>query len=201
MVRAGNPRILRRPLYGDTHMAYLFLHDGIDHYPMRRSNVPVPSETKSGSIVSSRVKRRIPSHQSRSPASQHPRCFTGSAEDGRGIHRASRTGARLSCTACMKKWRRTEATSSSCPIRAWMDYLGAMSFNLDMFWRGKALLHPRSDRAKFVRIIATELNRICSHLLWVGAYLATWAPLPPFCSFSMTGNRSWMSWKGSRDRG
>ncbi|OHE24576.1 MAG: NADH dehydrogenase [Syntrophus sp. GWC2_56_31] len=62
-----------------------------------------------------------------------------------------------------------------------MDYLGAMSFNLGYVLAVERLCAiPVPDRAKFVRIIATELNRICSHLLWVGAYLADLGALTPF---------------------
>ncbi|MCL5806962.1 MAG: NADH-quinone oxidoreductase subunit D [Deltaproteobacteria bacterium] len=62
-----------------------------------------------------------------------------------------------------------------------MDYLGPMSFNLGYVLAVERLCAISvPDRAIFVRIIATELNRICSHLLWVGAYLADLGALTPF---------------------
>jgi len=62
-----------------------------------------------------------------------------------------------------------------------MDYLGAMSFNLGYVTAVERLCGiPVPARAEYVRVIATELNRISSHLLWVGAYLADLGALTPF---------------------
>jgi NADH-quinone oxidoreductase subunit D len=53
-----------------------------------------------------------------------------------------------------------------------MDYAGALSFG-----HGHVLAVERlagievSERAEYVRVITTEMNRIASHLLWVGAFL------------------------------
>jgi NADH-quinone oxidoreductase subunit D len=62
-----------------------------------------------------------------------------------------------------------------------MDYLGAMSYNLGYVTAVERLAGiDVPARAHYVRMIATELNRIASHLLWVGAYLADLGGLSPF---------------------
>ncbi|MCB2216698.1 NADH-quinone oxidoreductase subunit D [Desulfofustis glycolicus] len=53
-----------------------------------------------------------------------------------------------------------------------LDYLSAMAFN-----HGYALVVERActievpERAEYVRVITVELNRISSHLVWLGAYV------------------------------
>ena len=62
-----------------------------------------------------------------------------------------------------------------------MDYLGAMSFNLGYVTAVERLCGIAvPERANYVRVIATELNRISSHLMWLGAYLADLGALTPF---------------------
>jgi len=53
-----------------------------------------------------------------------------------------------------------------------MDYLGALSFNLGYVAaveRAAGIEVP--ERAEYLRVITTELNRISSHLLWFGAFV------------------------------
>ena len=53
-----------------------------------------------------------------------------------------------------------------------LDYLSAMAFN-----HGYALVVERAcgievpERAEYIRVITVELNRIASHLVWLGAYV------------------------------
>ena len=53
-----------------------------------------------------------------------------------------------------------------------LDYLSAMAFN-----HGYALVVERAcgievpERAEYIRVITVELNRISSHLVWLGAYV------------------------------
>ncbi|WP_457573809.1 NADH-quinone oxidoreductase subunit D [Desulfolithobacter sp.] len=62
-----------------------------------------------------------------------------------------------------------------------MDYLGALSYNLAWVCAVEKLCgFEVPDRAIHVRIIATELNRIASHLLWWGAYLLDLGAFTPF---------------------
>lgn len=62
-----------------------------------------------------------------------------------------------------------------------LDYVGAMSYNF-----GYAALIERamavevSPRVHAVRVLTTELNRIASHLLWLGTYLLDLGAVTPF---------------------
>ncbi|BCO10746.1 NADH-quinone oxidoreductase subunit D [Desulfolithobacter dissulfuricans] len=62
-----------------------------------------------------------------------------------------------------------------------MDYLGALSYNLAWVCAVEKLCgFEVPERAIHVRVIATELNRIASHLLWWGAYLLDLGAFTPF---------------------
>ncbi len=62
-----------------------------------------------------------------------------------------------------------------------LDYVGAMSYNF-----GYALLVEKAmgvtppPRVEYIRVIATELNRISSHLLWLGTFLMDLGAMTPF---------------------
>ena len=62
-----------------------------------------------------------------------------------------------------------------------MDYLGALSYNLAWCCAVEKLCgFEVPPRAEAVRVIATELNRISSHLLWWGAFLLDLGGFTPF---------------------
>jgi len=62
-----------------------------------------------------------------------------------------------------------------------MDYLGALSYNLAWCCAVEKLCGIEvPPRAEAVRVIATELNRISSHLLWWGAFLLDLGGFTPF---------------------
>jgi NADH-quinone oxidoreductase subunit D len=53
-----------------------------------------------------------------------------------------------------------------------VDYLHALAFNQGYCMAVEKLIGLQvPERAEFIRVITAELNRISSHLLWVGAYL------------------------------
>lgn len=62
-----------------------------------------------------------------------------------------------------------------------LDYVGAMSYNM-----GYAVLVEKAlgirppPRVEFIRVIAVELNRIASHLLWMGTFLLDLGAFTPF---------------------
>ena len=62
-----------------------------------------------------------------------------------------------------------------------LDYVGAMSYNF-----GYALLVEKAmgvvppPRVETIRVITTELNRITSHLLWLGTFLMDLGAMTPF---------------------
>jgi NADH-quinone oxidoreductase subunit D len=62
-----------------------------------------------------------------------------------------------------------------------VDYLHALAYN-QCFCMGveKLLGITVPERGEFIRVITAELNRISSHLLWVGAYLMDLGAFTPF---------------------
>ncbi len=62
-----------------------------------------------------------------------------------------------------------------------LDYVGAMSYNF-----GYALLVEKAmgvtvpPRVEYIRVLTTELNRISSHLLWMGTFLLDLGGFTPF---------------------
>jgi NADH-quinone oxidoreductase subunit D len=162
-------------------MAYLFLHNGIDHYPMRRAKVPVPPEDqarldsfKPGEAADSFFINLGPQHPS-----THGVLRVVLKMDGEYIEQAEPVLGYLH--RMHEKMAENRTYQQFLPNTGRMDYLGAMSFNLGYVLAVERLCSiPVPDRARYVRIIATELNRICSHLLWLGAYLADLGALTPF---------------------
>lgn len=73
---------------------------------------------------------------------------------------------------CQEKIGESKPAKAFMPNTARMDYLAALVYN-----HGYAALLERAlgieapERAQYIRIICDELNRIQSHLMWLGAYL------------------------------
>jgi len=67
------------------------------------------------------------------------------------------------------------------PNTSRMDYLSGMLFNHGFVLAVEKLVGIEvPDRAKYIRVIASELNRISSHLLWFGTYLLDLGGFTPF---------------------
>lgn len=62
-----------------------------------------------------------------------------------------------------------------------LDYVGAMSYNFGYAHLiEKAMGIQPSPRVEAIRVLTTELNRISSHLLWMGTYLLDLGAFTPF---------------------
>jgi len=62
-----------------------------------------------------------------------------------------------------------------------VDYLGAMLYNWGYVGTvEKALEIEVPERAEYIRIVACELNRLASHLLWLGTFLLDLGAFTPF---------------------
>jgi len=166
---------------GHPNMTYLFLHNDIHEYPLRKGKVPVPPEDKE------RLDSFKPGEQEDSffinLGPQHPSTHgvlrVVLKMDGEYIEQAEPVLGYLH--RMHEKMAENRSYQQFLPNTGRMDYLGPMSFNLGYVLAVERLCGiPVPERAKFVRIIATELNRICSHLLWLGAYLADLGALTPF---------------------
>ncbi|HYA40227.1 MAG TPA: NADH-quinone oxidoreductase subunit D [Syntrophobacteraceae bacterium] len=67
------------------------------------------------------------------------------------------------------------------PNTSRMDYLSGMLFNHGFVLAVEKLAGIQvPERAKYIRVIASELNRISSHLLWFGTYLLDLGGFTPF---------------------
>lgn len=62
-----------------------------------------------------------------------------------------------------------------------MDYLSAMTNNYAIVQATEALMDLEiPERAEFLRVIVMELNRVASHLVWMGTYLLDIGAMSPF---------------------
>lgn len=62
-----------------------------------------------------------------------------------------------------------------------LDYVGAMSYNFNYaLLAEKAMGVQPPPRAEYIRVLTTELNRIASHLLWMGTFLLDLGAFTPF---------------------
>ena len=67
------------------------------------------------------------------------------------------------------------------PNTSRIDYLSGMIYNLGYCQAvERAMQIEVPERAEYIRVIAGELNRISSHLLWMGTYLLDLGGLTPF---------------------
>ncbi|MFZ4437010.1 MAG: NADH-quinone oxidoreductase subunit C [Syntrophales bacterium] len=166
---------------GHPNMTYLFLHDGIDSYPLRREKVPVSDEDKRA-LGSSRPEEGEdtffvnlgPQHPS-----THGVLRVVLKMDGEYIEEAEPVLGYLH--RMHEKMAENRSYQQFLPNTARMDYLGPMAFNLGYVTAVERLCGIAvPDRANYVRVILTELNRLSSHLMWLGAYLADLGALTPF---------------------
>ncbi len=163
------------------NMGYFFLHDGIDHYPLRKEKVPVPPEDKER-LCSFNVELEEDSFTV-NLGPQHPSTHgvlrVVLKMDGEYVLDAEPVLGYLH--RMQEKMGENRGFMQFLPNTGRMDYLGPMSFNAAYVTAVEKLcgiLVP--ERAEVVRTITIELNRISSHLLWVGAYLGDLGGLTPF---------------------
>lgn len=67
------------------------------------------------------------------------------------------------------------------PNTSRVDYLSGMIYNIGYCQAVEKLLEIEvPERAQYIRVIACELNRIASHLLWIGTYVMDIGGITPF---------------------
>jgi len=166
---------------GHPNLTYFFLHPGIDTYPLRKERVSV-SESDKALLASFKPEEQEgkffvnlgPQHPS-----THGVLRVVLEMDGEYIEKAEPVLGYLH--RMHEKMAENRSYLQFLPNTGRMDYLGAMSFNLGYVTAVERLCGISvPTRAEYVRVIATELNRLSSHLLWVGAYLADLGALTPF---------------------
>lgn len=166
---------------GHPNMTYLFLHDGIDFYPLRKENVPISSDDKKllGSFRPQEGEDTFFVNLGPQHPSTHGVLRVVLEMDGEYIEKAEPVLGYLH--RMHEKMAENRSYVQFLPNTGRMDYLGAMSFNLGYVTAVERMCGIAvPERAQYVRVIATELNRIASHLLWLGAYLADLGALTPF---------------------
>ncbi len=166
---------------GHPNLTYFFLHDAIDHYPLRKKRVPVPDADKK--LLNSFKPEEEEDCFFINLGPQHPSThgvlrvvlkldgeYVISAEPVLGyLHRMH------------EKMAENRPYAQFLPNPARMDYPGALLFNLAHVTTIEKLCGIEAPpRAQYVRTITCELNRIASHLLWLGAFPADLGGLTPF---------------------
>ncbi len=166
---------------GHPNLTYLFLHEGIDHYPLRKAQVPVSAADK-------RAMAALPVADGEDSFSinlgpQHPSTHgvlrVVLKMDGEYIEDAQPVLGYLH--RMHEKMAENRGYVQFYANTGRMDYLGAMAFNLGYVTAVERLCGIAvPERANLIRVICTELNRLQSHLMWLGAYLADLGALTPF---------------------
>ena len=166
---------------GHPNLTYLFLHEGIDQYPLRKKAVPVTSEAKS--LLNSYKPQEEEDAFFVNLGPQHPSThgvlrvvvkmdgeYIVSAEPVLGyLHRMH------------EKMAENRGYVQFLPNPARIDYPGALMFNLAHVATVEKLCGIEvPERAQYIRTITCELNRVASHLLWFGAFPADLGALTPF---------------------
>jgi NADH-quinone oxidoreductase subunit D len=166
---------------GHPNLTYLFLHDGIDQYPLRKKAVPVSSDSKN--LLNSYRPQEEEDAFFVNLGPQHPSThgvlrvvvkmdgeYIVSAEPVLGyLHRMH------------EKMAENRSYLQFLPNPARIDYPGALMFNLAHVATVEKLCGIEvPERAQYIRTITCELNRIASHLLWFGAFPADLGALTPF---------------------
>ncbi len=163
------------------NMSYLFLHDGVDFYPLRKEKLMVPEEDRKRLNAFTVTEEDDSFFVNMGP--QHPSTHgvlrVVLKMDGEYVEKAEPVlgyGHRM-----QEKMGETRGYLQFLPNTARLDYLGVMSFNLGYCTAVERLCGIEvPERARWVGVITTEMNRIASHLLWIGAYLADLGALTPF---------------------
>ena len=166
---------------GHPNMTYLFLHDGIDYYPLRKGQVPVSDEDKKslGSFQPEGAEDTFCINLGPQHPSTHGVLRVVLKMDGEYIEEAEPVLGYLH--RMHEKMAENRGYLQFHANTGRMDYLGAMAFNLGYVTAVERMCGIAvPDRANYVRVIATELNRLSSHLMWLGAYLADLGALTPF---------------------
>ncbi len=166
---------------GHPHLVYLFLHDEIDCYPLRKNRTPVTEDDRK--LLNSFKPEEYEDGFFMNLGPQHPsthgvlRVIVNM--DGEYIITAEPVLGYLH--RMHEKMAENRTYQQFIPNPPRMDYLGALNFNLGYVTTVEKLCNIEvPERAQYIRTITAELNRISSHLLWVGAFVADLGGLTPF---------------------
>jgi NADH-quinone oxidoreductase subunit D len=170
-------------VYFENHpnLSYLFLHDGIDSYPLRKNKIQVTEEDKRllGSFIHEESEDTFFVNLGPQHPSTHGVLRVVVKMDGEYILSADPMLGYLH--RMHEKMAENRNYAQFLPNPGRMDYLGALNFNLAHVATVEKISDINApERAQFIRTITCELNRISSHLLWLGAFLGDLGGLTPF---------------------
>ena len=170
-------------VYFENHpnLVYLFLHNEIDCYPLRKNRVPVTEEDRR--LLNSFKPEEYEDGFFINLGPQHPSTHgvlrVVVKMDGEYIVSADPVLGYLH--RMHEKMAENRSYLQFLPNPPRMDYLGALNYNLGHVTTIEKLCNIAvPERAQYIRTITAELNRISSHLLWVGAFVADLGGLTPF---------------------
>jgi NADH-quinone oxidoreductase subunit D len=170
-------------VYFENHpnLTYFFLHDGIDYYPLRKKQIPVSEEDKK--LLSSFKAEEEEDCFFINLGPQHPSTHgvlrVVLKMDGEYVLSADPVLGYLH--RMHEKMAENRSYLQFLPNPPRMDYPGALLFNLAYVTTIEKLCGIQvPERAQYIRTMTCELNRIASHLLWLGAFPADLGGLTPF---------------------
>ena len=170
-------------VYFENHpnLTYLFLHDGIDCYPLRKNRVPVSEDDKQLLTFHDPAPEEDTFSINLGP--QHPSTHgvlrVILKMDGEYILSADPVLGYLH--RMHEKMAENRSYTQFLPNPSRMDYLSGLNFNLAHVAAVERLCGIAvPERAQYIRTISCELNRISSHIFWMGAFLGDLGGLTPF---------------------
>jgi NADH-quinone oxidoreductase subunit D len=166
---------------GHPNLTYLFLHEGIEYYPLRKKPTAVPEDAKK--LLNSF-----------NPEGGEDAFFVNLGPQHPSTHGVLRVVVKMDGEYILsadpvlgylhrmhEKMAENRSYLQFLPNPARIDYPGALLVNLAHVATIEKLCGIEvPERAQYVRTITCELNRIASHLLWFGAFPADLGALTPF---------------------
>lgn len=166
---------------GHPNLAFLFLHPDIEAYPLRKGHVPIPEED-----------RRI--LEGRPPEGEEESFWINMGPQHPSTHGVLRLLLKMRgefieeiepvlgyMHRMQEKMAEVRTYLQYYPNTARLDYVGPLAFSMcfvGALERCCAVEVP--ERAQMIRLITLELNRIASHLLWLGTYLLDLGAATPY---------------------
>jgi NADH-quinone oxidoreductase subunit D len=166
---------------GHPNLSFLFLHPEIEYYPLRKTPVKIPEE-----------KRKI--LQGKSLELEEEAFWINMGPQHPSTHGVLRLLLKMRgefieeiepvlgyMHRMQEKMAEVRTYQQYYPNTARLDYVGPLAFSMCYCGALERLCEIEvPERAEMIRLITLELNRIASHLLWLGTYLLDLGAATPY---------------------